>query len=122
LVNNPINEKIFKELGVDATISVTNAILEHVEQEIPAHPLIHLLTMSGHMEEVVELIIPKESPALGKSMGQLRLPADTTIALLLRDGEKPRIPDIEMTFKENDRIIALTTIDSEKILEKALLG
>ncbi len=122
LVNNPINEKIFKELGVDATISVTNAILEHVEQEIPAHPLIHLLTMSGHMEEVVELIIPKESPALGKSMGQLRLPADTTIALLLRDGEKPRIPDIETTFKENDRIIALTTIDSEKILEKALLG
>lgn len=122
LVNNPINEKIFKQLGVDATISVTNAILEHVEQEIPAHPLIHLLTMSGHMEEVVELIIPKESPALGKSMGQLRLPADTTIALLLRDGEKPRIPDIETTFKENDRIIALTTIDSEKILEKALLG
>jgi trk system potassium uptake protein TrkA len=122
LVNNPINEKIFKELGVDATISVTNAILEHVEQEIPAHPLIHLLTMSGHMEEVVELIISNESPALGKSIGQLRLPADTTIALLLRDGEKPRIPDIETTFKENDRIIALTTIDSEKILEKALLG
>ena len=122
LVNNPINEKIFKELGVDATISVTNAILEHVEQEIPAHPLIHLLTMSGHMEEVVELIIPKESPAIGKSIGHLRLPADTTIALLLREGERPSIPDIEITFKENDRIIALTTIDSEKILEKALLG
>ncbi len=122
LVNNPNNEKAFKQLGVDATIAVTNAILEHVEQEIPAHPLIHLLTMSGKMEEVVELTIMRDSPALGKTIGQLRLPVDTTVALLLREDEKPRIPNTEMVLKENDRIIALTTIDSEKIVQKILLG
>jgi trk system potassium uptake protein len=122
LVNNPINDKIFKKLGVDATISVTNTILEHVEQEIPAHPLIHLLTMSGQMEEVVELVISKDSPAMGKSIGQLRMPPDTTIALLMREGEKPRIPDADTMLKENDRVIALTTMDSEKTLERNLLG
>jgi trk system potassium uptake protein TrkA len=122
LVNNPINDKIFKKLGVDATISVTNTILEHVEQEIPAHPLIHLLTMSGQMEEVVELVISKDSPAMGKSIGQLRMPPDTTIALLMREGEKPRIPDEDTMLKENDRVIALTTMDSEKTLERNLLG
>jgi trk system potassium uptake protein TrkA len=122
LVNNPINDKIFKKLGVDGTISVTNTILEHVEQEIPAHPLIHLLTMSGQMEEVVELLITNESPSLGKSIGQLRLPADTTIALVIRESERPRIPDADTVLKENDRIIALTTLDSEKILEKLLLS
>jgi trk system potassium uptake protein len=122
LVNNPINDNIFKKLGIDATISVTNTILEHVEQEIPAHPLIHLLTMSGHMEEVVEMVISKESSSIGKSIGQLRLPADTTIALLMRENEKPRIPDTDTVIKENDRVIALTTIDSEKNLERALLG
>ena len=122
LVNNPINDKIFKKLGVDGTISVTNTILEHVEQEIPAHPLIHLLTMSGQMEEVVELLITSESPSLGKSIGQLRLPADTTIALVIRESERPRIPDADTVLKENDRIIALTTLDSEKILEKLLLS
>jgi len=122
LVNNPINDKIFRKLGVDATISVTNTILEHVEQEIPAHPLIHLLTMSGQMEEVVELVITKDSPAMGKSIGQLRLPPDTTIALLMRENEKPRIPDADTMLKENDRVIALTTMDSEKTLERNLLG
>jgi trk system potassium uptake protein len=122
LVNNPINEKIFKKLGVDGTISVTNTILEHVEQEIPAHPLIHLLTVSGQMEEVVELLVTKESPAIGKSIGHLRLPADTAIALLMREGEKPKIPSVDLVLKENDRIIALTTIDSEKILEKTIIG
>ena len=122
LVNNPINDKIFKKLGVDGTISVTNTILEHVEQEIPAHPLIHLLTMSGQMEEVVELLITRESPSLGKSIGQIRLPADTTIALVIRESERPRIPDADTVLKENDRIIALTTLDSENILEKLLLS
>ena len=122
LVNNPINENIFKKLGIDGTISVTNTILEHVEQEIPAHPLIHLLTMSGHIEEVVELLVTKESPAIGKSIGHLRLPADTTIALLMREGERPRIPNTDTVLKENDRIIVLTTIDSEKILDKMIIG
>jgi len=122
LVNNPNNDVTFRKLGIDATISVTNTILEHVEQEIPVHPLIHLLTMSGHMEEVIELLITKDSPALGKSIGQLKLPQDTTIALIMRDGERPKIPSPDAVFKENDRIIALTTPDSEKTLEKILLS
>jgi trk system potassium uptake protein TrkA len=122
LVNNPVNDNIFKKLGVDGTISVTNTILEHVEQEIPAHPLIHLLTMSGQMEEVVELLVTRESPAIGKSIGHLRLPADTTIALLMREGERPRIPNTDTVLKENDRIIVLTTIDSEKVLDKMIIG
>ncbi len=122
LVNNPINDKIFKNLGVDATISVTNTILEHVEQEIPALSLIHLLTMSGQMEEVVELLIASDSPAVGKSIGHLRLPGDTTIALVMREGERPRVPDADTVLKENDRVIALTTLSSEKTLEKILLS
>lgn len=122
LVNNPNNDSIFRKFGIDATISVTNTILEHVEQEIPAHPLIHLLTMSGKMEEIVELTVSKEAPAIGKSLGQLRLPPDTTIALLMRENERPRIPDADTVFMENDRVIALTTLDSEKILERNLFG
>jgi Trk K+ transport system NAD-binding subunit len=50
------------------------------------------------------------------------LPADTTIALVIRESERPRIPDADTVLKENDRIIALTTLESEKILEKLLLS
>jgi Trk K+ transport system NAD-binding subunit len=78
--------------------------------------------MSGQMEEVVELLVTKESPAIGKSIGHLRLPADTTIALLMREGERPRIPNTDTVLKENDRIIALTTIESEKVLDKMIIG
>jgi Trk K+ transport system NAD-binding subunit len=40
----------------------------------------------------------------------------------MREGEKPRIPNTDTVLKENDRVIALTTIDSEKVLEKMIIG
>jgi Trk K+ transport system NAD-binding subunit len=40
----------------------------------------------------------------------------------MRDGDRPKIPAPDAVFKENDRVIALTTLDSEKILEKILLS
>jgi len=29
-------------LGVDVTVSSTNLILEHIEEEVPTHALVHL--------------------------------------------------------------------------------
>jgi len=46
-INNPKNEALFKKLGIDVTISSTNIILEHIEEEVPTHPLVHLLTRKG---------------------------------------------------------------------------
>src|SRR5574341_1710560 len=44
-INNPKNEHIFKVLGIDDTVSTTDLILAQIEREIPAHSLIHLLTL-----------------------------------------------------------------------------
>ncbi|MEW5721311.1 MAG: TrkA family potassium uptake protein, partial [Chloroflexota bacterium] len=43
-INNPKNERIFKLLGIDNVVSVTDLILAQIEREIPAHSLVHLLT------------------------------------------------------------------------------
>ena len=44
-IRNPQNEVLFKKLGIDVTVSVTNLILEAIEREVPTHPLTHLLTI-----------------------------------------------------------------------------
>ncbi|GAJ22805.1 unnamed protein product, partial [marine sediment metagenome] len=44
-IRNPKNETIFKKLGIDVTISSTNIILEHIEEEVPTHSLTHLFTI-----------------------------------------------------------------------------
>ena len=64
-IRNPANENIFKKLGIDVTVSSTNIILEHIEEEVPTHPLTHLLTIRDRGLEVVEVKIPPESTTVG---------------------------------------------------------
>jgi trk system potassium uptake protein TrkA len=121
-VNDPKNEEIFRKLGVDCPISVTNLILEHIEEQIPTHPLIHLLTMGEEKMEVVEVKILDGSKSAGKSVKELSLPLDSILALLIRNGQKPQVPTADTMLEVNDRIIALTTTDSEEKLKEELAG
>jgi trk system potassium uptake protein TrkA len=121
-VSNPKNEEIFKKLGIDCTIGVTNLILKHIEEEIPKHPLVHLLTMSEEGAEIVEVKIEKNAKAVGKSIKDLKLPKDSILALLIRNGQKPKVITAETVLKIDDRIIALANLDSEDELRKAMIG
>ncbi|HCP60086.1 MAG TPA: portal protein, partial [Dehalococcoidia bacterium] len=91
-ISNPKNEAIFKKLGIDATVSSTNVILEYIEQEVPTHPLTHLLEIRDEGLEIVEVKIPPESAAVGKAIKDLPLPPESALSLLIRKREKPRIP------------------------------
>ena len=119
-VNNPENENIFKKLGVDCPISVTNLILEHIEEKIPTHPLVHLLSMGEEKMEIVEVKILEGAKSVGKSVNELALPSDSILALLIRNGQKPQVPTADTILQVNDRIIALTTTDSEEALQAKL--
>ena len=119
-VNDPKNEDIFRKLGVDCPISVTNLILEHIEEKIPTHPLIHLLTMGEEKIQIVEVKILEGSKSVGKSVKDLSLPSDSILALLIRNGQKPHVPTVDTILEVNDRIIALTTTDSEETLQEEL--
>jgi trk system potassium uptake protein TrkA len=121
-VSNPRNENVFKKLGIDCTIGVTNLILKHIEEEIPTHPLIHLLTMSEEGAEIVEIKIEKNSKAIGKSIKDLKIPKDSVLSLLIRNGQKPKVPTADTILKADDRFIALTSLDNEEELRKALIG
>lgn len=119
-INNPKNEKIFRKLGIDCTVSVTNLLLEHIEEEIPTHPLVHLLTLARENLEIVEVKIPQDSKAVGKMVKELTLPAGSILSLLIRNSEKPQVPTPETLLKAGDRIIALTPGDREEDLREAL--
>ena len=121
-INNPKNEKIFQKLGIDRTISITNLILEHIEGELPTHPLIHLLTMKEEGTEIVEVRVREGSEVIGKHVNKLKLPPDSLLVLLIRNGQKPCMPTDDMVLQENDHVIALTTTTSEDALRKLFTG
>ena len=53
-------------------------------------------------------------------MKELSLPSDSILALLIRNGQKPQVPTADTVLEVNDRIIALTTTDSEAALQEEL--
>jgi trk system potassium uptake protein TrkA len=121
-IRNPKNETLFKKLGIDVTISSTNVILEHIEEKVPTHPLTHLLAIEDSGLEIVEVKIPPESPIIGKSVRALSLPPGTKLALVIRKEGKNRVPTLNTILREGDRVIALTTPESEEQLRTALRG
>ena len=121
-ISNPKNEAIFKKLGIDVTVSSTNVILEHIEEEVPTHPLTHLLDIRDKGLEIVEVKILPESTTVGKSVKELSLPPESVLSLIIGKGQKPRIPTADTVLQAEDRIIAVTNPESEEALRTALRG
>jgi len=121
-IKNPKNEALFKKLGIDVTVSSTNVILEYIEQEVPTHPLTHLLTIRDKGLEIVEIKIPPDSTTVGKTVKELSLPPESVLSLIIRKEQKPRVPTANTTLQAEDQVIAVTTPESEEALRKALRG
>jgi len=121
-LSNPRNETIFKKLGIDVTVSSTNIILEYIEQEVPTHPLTHLLAIRDSGLEVVEVKIPPNSPTIGKKVKELSLPPGSILSLIIRPQEKPQVPTADTTLQAKDLIIAVTTPEAEEALRTVLRG
>jgi trk system potassium uptake protein TrkA len=120
-INNPKNEALFKKLGIDVTISSTNIILEHIEEEVPTHPLVHLLTLKGGDLEVVEVKVPPSSPVVGKRMSEIHIPPDSVICLITgRSGA--HVPTDDTILEADAQIVAVTRPESEGALRVALTG
>jgi trk system potassium uptake protein TrkA len=119
---NPKNETLFKKLGVDVIVNSTNIILEHIEEEVPTHPLIHLMTIGDRGLEVVEVKISAESATVGKKIGELSLPEESNLLLLLRKEKKPVVPKSDIILQAEDRILAVTSPEKEAALRTALAG
>jgi trk system potassium uptake protein TrkA len=120
-INNPKNERIFKLLGIDQTVSVTDLILAQIEREIPAHSLVHLLTLREAGASFVEAKVPADSPVVGKPLQVLNIPDDCVIPLIIRNG-KGVVPHGETTLEAGDEVVAVTTLDHENALERVFSG
>ena len=121
-LNNPKNETIFKKLGIDVTVSSTNLILDHIELELPSHPLVHLLALKAYGLEIVEVKIPPDSPVVGKQLREIDLPSDSILTLVVSQEQEPRVPTGDTILNANDEVIAVTKPEFEVALGKALTG
>jgi trk system potassium uptake protein TrkA len=121
-INNPKNEAIFKELGIDVAVSSTKIILESIAEEVPTHPVTHLLDIRDKGLELVEVKIPADAKTVGKEVRELSLPPESRLFLIIPKQEKPQVPTASTVLQAEDQIVAITTPESEEALRKALRG
>jgi trk system potassium uptake protein len=119
-VNNPKNEQLFRHLGVDEIISPTRMALGAIEQDIPVHELLHLAELDNNLE-IIEAQLQADSPAVGRTAGDLVIPAECSLFAVVRGGVAvPLRPDT--VLEEGDKVIAIGKAECERMLHEQLIG
>jgi len=121
LVNDPDNEQIFQQLGVTTAFSTTRMISKLIEQRTGFDEIVGLFSVAENKVNVTEIILPKNSPVLGKSLTEISLPENCLIACILRDSE-PVIPRGNTTLCANDRLVLVTLPQNHGAVLKLLTG
>jgi trk/ktr system potassium uptake protein len=120
-VNHPGNEWLFTEQwGVDQEVSPPHLLTSMVEEAVTSGDLVRLLRLGGRAS-IVEMKLDERSPAAGRPMYELRLPTDTTIVAILREGHVV-IVQPETVFAAGDEVVALSVAESEPALRDAIVG
>ena len=121
-VNHPKNEWLFTEQwGVDQAVSPPHILTAMVEEAVTTGDLVQLLLLEGGRISIVEMKLTAESPAAGKPLYELRLPTDSAVVAVLRDGHVI-IPQPETTLGAGDELVALAGPDAERALRDAIVG
>ena len=120
-INDPRNENIFRMLGIDATVNATEVMLSVLAQELPQANLVPLLRLRDTDVEVVEALLTRESRAIGVPLRELRLPPESTVAVVMRD-RGAFFPNGGTVLQPGDEVIALTRAMHEAQLRTLFFG
>jgi trk system potassium uptake protein TrkA len=118
-INNPKNKEIFSRLGIDTTVSATVAVLAQIEQELPTHQMIPLLTLASGLE-LVGVKVPPDAKVVGAAIKELLLPHESLVTLVISKDGIPRQATPETTIAAEDEIVAVTRSENEETLRAVL--
>jgi len=120
-VNDPKNEKIFYQLGVDIAIGSTAIIAKVIEDEVSWEDFITLFTFKRGNLSIIRVDLPENSPVINHPISEIELPEDSVLVAIIRNGEI-MIPRMNSVLKEKDEVIAITKVENESLVFKALVG
>jgi trk system potassium uptake protein len=119
-VNHSKNEWMFTEQwGVDAAVSPPHILTSLVEEAVSVGDLVRLMKLERGRVTLVEVVIDESSPVAGKPMYELRLPVDSAVVAIIREGHVV-IPQPETVLRPGDEVMAIATIEVEQELLGAL--
>ena len=119
-VNHPNNEWLFTEAwGVDVNVSTPRIMSALVEEAVSVGDIVRLFTFRQGNANLVEITIPDDSPYVGKSIGLIPWPENTSLVTILRDGQVYN-PSDEQPIETGDELLFVSSPESESELQELL--
>jgi trk system potassium uptake protein len=119
-VNHPHNEWLFTEAwGVDVNVSTPRIMSALVEEAVTVGDLVRLFTFRKGNANLVEIVLPSDSPYVGKQAGLIPLPDNCALVTILRDG-MVYTPAPEQPVEVGDELMFVVPADKEDELERLL--
>ena len=121
-VNHPKNEWLFNDAwGVDVAVSSPRLLSALVEEAVTVGDLVRLLTFEQGRVNLVELTLPDDTPLLGRRLGSVTWPQDTSLVAILREG-KVLVPSADDALEGGDELLFVATPEVEDQIEALLAG
>ncbi len=121
-INHPDNEWLFNESwGVDVAVSMPHLLASLVEEAVSVGDLVRLLNLEQGKVALVEVTLAAESPANGKTIGDLKMPPDCTVVAVVRDAHVIA-PSTDTPLHAGDEVLALAAPQAEGDLKRELTG
>ncbi len=121
-VNHPDNVWLFTESwGIDVAVSTPHLLTSLVEEAVSVGDLVRLMNLREGRASLLEVTLAEGSPAVGKTVGDLRMPPDCTLVAIVRD-RHVITPSSETPLDLGDEVMAIATPEAEPDLKRALTG
>lgn len=121
-VNHPKNEWLFdSSWGVDVAVSTPRIIAALVEEAVSVGDVVRLFSLKAGEANLVELTLPDNSSCIGKSVAEIELPRDASLAAIIRDGHviTPAAHDV---FSAGDELIFVASAQAEDLLKSCFVA
>jgi trk system potassium uptake protein TrkA len=120
-INNPDNEHVFSELGIDVSVDATSIIAKIIEEEVSFSDFVNLMSFKRGKLAIVRVDLPEDSPVINKELKDIELPPDSNFVSILR-GEQVIVPKGNTVLEPGDDVIAITLVGNEPQLLNLLVG
>ena len=120
-VNHPKNEWMFdSSWGVDVAVSTPRIISALVEEAVSVGDVVRLFSIRKGEANLVEITLPDTAACCGKTVGEVKLPEDASIAAIVRDGHviTPKDNDV---FAAGDELIFVASAKAEELLKACFI-
>jgi trk system potassium uptake protein TrkA len=121
-INHPKNEWLFdNSWGVDVAVSTPRIIAALVEEAVSVGDVVRLFSFRKGQANLVEITLPDSSLCIGKTVDEVELPEDASLAAIVRDGRvlTPGATDI---FVAGDELLFVASTTAEGLLKDCFIA